>query len=58
MRSLLLPAMNAVYPFVELAMSMRGKREVRPVLNARPDTSALKVSLSKILLLQMVVVQS
>lgn len=58
MRSLLLPAMNAVYPFVELAMSMRGGRELRPVLNARPDTSALKVSLCKILLLQMVVVQS
>lgn len=50
MRNPLLPATNVLSLFVELAMSTREKRELRPVLNAEPDTSASKVSPSKLLL--------
>lgn len=45
MRNPLWPAMNVLSQYVELATSTRGKRELRPVLNAKLDTSASKVSL-------------
>lgn len=54
MRNPLLPATNALSLSARLAMSMREKRELRHVLNAKPDTSASKVCLSRFLLLQMV----
>lgn len=45
MGSRLLPAMNVLSLFVDLAMSMKGEREIKLALNAKPDTSALKVIL-------------
>lgn len=41
----LLLAMNVVFQFAVLAMSMSGRMEVNLVLSARPDTKGRKVSL-------------
>lgn len=43
MESPSLPAMNALSLFADPAMSMREERVIRPVLIAKPDTSATKV---------------
>jgi hypothetical protein len=50
MGSHLLLAMNVHSLCVDLAMSMKEERAIKPALNAEPDTSVSKVSLSLSLL--------
>lgn len=45
MASHLLPATNAPFRFAGLAMSMKEEKAIRPVLSAKPDSSASKVRL-------------
>lgn len=46
MGSPLLLAMNVPSLFADLAMSMKEEKAINPAHNAKPDTSALKVTLS------------
>lgn len=39
-------AMNVPSLFADLAMSMKEEKAINPAHNAKPDTSALKVTLS------------
>ena len=44
MESHLLPAMNALSPCVDLAMSMKEEREIKLALNAKLGSSVSKVA--------------
>lgn len=44
MESRLLPAMNVLFLYAGLVMSMREEREIKLALNAKPDTSASRVN--------------